>query len=142
MGRVFGKGTPRGLQGHRVELLLALLGVWREAWVLESGLEGSQGETGTISRPQEPSARASLANTKSATSTTGCYGSMAQRTVVPRAFTFPIPKEVNDETAAALPNPGVSAWLSLAFRAKLVVLSISIAIFDFTSEVIDATLFV
>ena len=52
----------------------------------------------------------------------GCrppYGSMAQRTVVPRAFTFPIPKEVNDETAAALPNPGVSAWLSLAFRAKL-----------------------
>lgn len=52
----------------------------------------------------------------------GCrppYGSMAQRTVVPRAFTFPIPKELNDETAAALPNPGVSAWLSLAFRAKL-----------------------
>jgi len=52
----------------------------------------------------------------------GCrapYGSMAQRTVVPRAFTFAIPKEVNDETAAALPNPGVSAWLSLAFRAKL-----------------------
>jgi NADPH2:quinone reductase len=26
---------------------------------------------------------------------------------------------VNDETAAALPNPGVSAWLSLAFRGKL-----------------------
>jgi NADPH2:quinone reductase len=52
----------------------------------------------------------------------GCrppYGSMAQRTVVPRAFTFPIPQEVNDETAAALPNPAVSAWLSLAFRAKL-----------------------
>jgi len=52
----------------------------------------------------------------------GCrapYGSMAQRTVVPRPFTFPVPKEVNDETAAALPNPGVSAWLSLAFRAKL-----------------------
>lgn len=53
----------------------------------------------------------------------GCrapYGAMAQRTVVPRAFTFPVPKEVSDETAAALPNPGVSAWLSLAFRAKLV----------------------
>jgi NADPH2:quinone reductase len=52
----------------------------------------------------------------------GCrppYGSMAQRTVVPRAFTFPIPQEVSDETAAALPNPGVSAWLSLAYRAKL-----------------------
>jgi len=45
---------------------------------------------------------------------------MAQRTVVPRAFTFPIPESVNDETAAALPNPGISAWLSLAYRAKLV----------------------
>jgi NADPH:quinone reductase-like Zn-dependent oxidoreductase len=48
------------------------------------------------------------------------HGAMAQRTVVPRAFTFPIPENVNDETAAALPNPGVSAWLSLAYRAKLV----------------------
>src|SRR5262249_390037 len=48
------------------------------------------------------------------------HGAMAQRTVVPRAFTFPIPENVNDETAAALANPGVSAWLSLAYRAKLV----------------------
>ncbi len=48
------------------------------------------------------------------------YGAMAQRTVVPRAFTFPIPENVDDETAAALPNPGISAWLSLAYRAKLV----------------------
>ena len=48
------------------------------------------------------------------------YGAMAQRTVVPRAFTFPIPENVNDETAAALPNPGISAWLSLTYRAKLV----------------------
>ena len=48
------------------------------------------------------------------------HGAMAQRTVVPRAFTFPLPANVNDETAAALPNPGVSAWLSLAHRAKLV----------------------
>src|SRR5581483_3413356 len=47
------------------------------------------------------------------------HGAMAQRTVVPRAFTFPVPESVNDETAAALPNPGVSAWLSLSFRAKL-----------------------
>lgn len=48
------------------------------------------------------------------------HGAMAQRTVVPRAFTFPIPENVYDETAAALPNPGVSAWLSLAYRARLV----------------------
>jgi NADPH2:quinone reductase len=38
---------------------------------------------------------------------------------VPRAFTFPIPEKLDDETAAALPNPGISAWLSLAYRAKL-----------------------
>jgi NADPH2:quinone reductase len=52
----------------------------------------------------------------------GCrppYGAMAQRTVVPKAFTFPLPDGVNDELAAALPNPGVSAWLALTWRAKL-----------------------
>jgi NADPH2:quinone reductase len=48
------------------------------------------------------------------------YGSMAQRTVVRPAFCFPLPEGLDDETAAALPNPGVSAWLTLAFRAKLV----------------------
>ena len=48
------------------------------------------------------------------------FGAMAERTVVPRAFTFPVPENVNDEIAAALPNPGISAWLSLAYRAKLV----------------------
>jgi NADPH:quinone reductase-like Zn-dependent oxidoreductase len=47
------------------------------------------------------------------------YGAMAQRAVVPRAFSFLVPEGVDDETAAALPNPGVSAWLSLAFRGKL-----------------------
>src|SRR5215471_9744106 len=53
----------------------------------------------------------------------GCrspYGAMAQRTVVPRAFVFPLPDTLADETAAALMNPGVSAWLTLAARAKLV----------------------
>jgi NADPH:quinone reductase-like Zn-dependent oxidoreductase len=47
------------------------------------------------------------------------YGAIAQRTVVRRAFCFPIPDGVDDETAAALPNPGVSAWLSLTHRARL-----------------------
>jgi len=47
------------------------------------------------------------------------YGAMAQRTVVNETFCFPVPEDLDDETAAALPNPGVSAWLSLAFRAKL-----------------------
>ena len=52
----------------------------------------------------------------------GCrppYGAMAQRTVVPKAFIFPVPAGLNDELAAAIPNPGVSAWLSLTHRAKL-----------------------
>ena len=48
------------------------------------------------------------------------HGAMAERTVVPRALTFAVPENVSDETAAALPNPAVSAWLSLASRAKLV----------------------
>jgi NADPH:quinone reductase-like Zn-dependent oxidoreductase len=47
------------------------------------------------------------------------YGAMAQRTVVNPAFCFPIPDSLDDETAAAPPNPGVSAWLSLTYRAKL-----------------------
>jgi len=47
-------------------------------------------------------------------------GAMAQRTVVPRAFTFPVPENLDDETAAAMPNPGISAWLSLTYRAKVV----------------------
>lgn len=47
------------------------------------------------------------------------YGAMAERTVVPRAFTFPVPDSVDDATGAALPNPGVSAWLTLSHRARL-----------------------
>jgi NADPH:quinone reductase-like Zn-dependent oxidoreductase len=52
----------------------------------------------------------------------GCrppYGAMAQSTVVPKAFVFPVPAGLNDELDAALPNPGVSAWLALTYRAKL-----------------------
>jgi len=47
------------------------------------------------------------------------YGTMAERAAVRSAFTFPIPDSLSDETAAAIVNPGVSAWLSLAHRAKL-----------------------
>ena len=47
------------------------------------------------------------------------YGAMAERTVAPRAFCFPVPAGIDDDTVAALPNPGVSAWLSLTHRAKL-----------------------
>jgi NADPH:quinone reductase-like Zn-dependent oxidoreductase len=47
------------------------------------------------------------------------YGAMAERTVVPRAYCFPVPSGLDDDRAAALPNPGISAWLSLTHRAKL-----------------------
>ena len=47
------------------------------------------------------------------------YGAMAERTVVPQPLAFPIPENLTDEAAAALPNPGISAWLSLSYRAKL-----------------------
>jgi len=52
----------------------------------------------------------------------GCrkpFGAMAELTVVARAFCFPLPAGIDDDTAAALPNPGVSAWVSLTHRAKL-----------------------
>jgi NADPH:quinone reductase-like Zn-dependent oxidoreductase len=47
------------------------------------------------------------------------HGAMAERTVAPRAFCFAVPAGIDDDIAAALPNPGVSAWLSLTHRAKL-----------------------
>jgi NADPH2:quinone reductase len=52
----------------------------------------------------------------------GCrppYGTMAERTVVPRAWCLPVPEEVDDDTAAALPNPALSAWLPLVWRARI-----------------------
>jgi NADPH2:quinone reductase len=47
------------------------------------------------------------------------YGSMAQRTVVPPSHSFPIPDNIDDDIAAAVVNPGLSAWGALAWRAQL-----------------------
>lgn len=47
------------------------------------------------------------------------YGAMAERTVVPAGFCFSVPSCMDDATAAALPNPGVSALLSLNSRARV-----------------------
>src|ERR1700730_11103196 len=47
------------------------------------------------------------------------YGAMAERTVGRRVQCFSVPDELDDVTAAAIPNPGVSAWLSLKHSAKL-----------------------
>lgn len=47
------------------------------------------------------------------------YGTMAERAVAKHLLCFPIPEDLDDVTAAAIPNPGVSAWLSLKHIAKL-----------------------
>jgi NADPH:quinone reductase-like Zn-dependent oxidoreductase len=47
------------------------------------------------------------------------YGAMVERAVVHRARCWPVPDSLNDVAAAALVNPGMSAWLSLEWRAKL-----------------------
>ena len=47
------------------------------------------------------------------------YGTMAERTVVPRTMCLPLPDSLDDVTAAALVNPGMSAWLALTWRAQL-----------------------
>jgi len=44
---------------------------------------------------------------------------MAERTVVARARCWPVPDGIDDVTAAALPNPALSSWLPLMWRAKL-----------------------
>ena len=48
------------------------------------------------------------------------FGAMAEHTVVRRVQCFSLPENLDDATAAAFPNPGVSAWLSLTHIAKLV----------------------
>lgn len=47
------------------------------------------------------------------------FGAMAERTVVHRARCWPVPDNVNDITAAAIVNPGMSAWLTLTQAAHL-----------------------
>lgn len=45
------------------------------------------------------------------------YGAIAELVVVPRRMCAPFPDELDDVTAAALYNPGVSQWLALQQRA-------------------------
>ena len=47
------------------------------------------------------------------------FGAMAERTVTRRAICWPIPEGVDDITAAAIVNPGMSAWLTLAISARI-----------------------
>jgi NADPH:quinone reductase-like Zn-dependent oxidoreductase len=47
------------------------------------------------------------------------FGSMAEQTVVPVAQCLPLPDDLDDITAAAIANPGLSSWAALTERAKL-----------------------
>jgi NADPH2:quinone reductase len=47
------------------------------------------------------------------------FGSMAEHTVVRRSMTVPLPDGIGDAQAAAIANPGMSAWVSMKERAKL-----------------------
>jgi NADPH:quinone reductase-like Zn-dependent oxidoreductase len=47
------------------------------------------------------------------------YGMMAERAAVSPEHCYPVPHGVDDATAAALPNPALSAWAALAWRARL-----------------------
>lgn len=45
------------------------------------------------------------------------FGALAQLTVVPEANCVALPDEVDDATAAAIANPGMSSWVALTERA-------------------------
>ncbi len=50
---------------------------------------------------------------------TAPHGSMAERTVVASAQCLAIPDDLDDVTAAAIANPGMSSWAAYTERAKL-----------------------
>lgn len=48
------------------------------------------------------------------------WGTMAEQCSVPSGMTIPLPDGIEDTKAAAIANPGMSAWLSLSDRGELV----------------------
>src|SRR5277367_4611840 len=48
------------------------------------------------------------------------YGTFAERSVTQSWLTLPLPDSVDDVTAAAMMNPGMSSWAALTARAKFV----------------------
>jgi NADPH:quinone reductase-like Zn-dependent oxidoreductase len=46
------------------------------------------------------------------------WGTMAERAAAPRRMCIPVPEKLGDVEAAAIANPGMSAWLSLKERAR------------------------
>jgi NADPH:quinone reductase-like Zn-dependent oxidoreductase len=47
------------------------------------------------------------------------FGGMAERTLAPTRQCIPLPDDLDDLTAAAIANPGMSSWAAYAERAKL-----------------------
>jgi NADPH:quinone reductase-like Zn-dependent oxidoreductase len=47
------------------------------------------------------------------------YGAFAEETVVSAGQCLPVPDDLDDVTAAAIANPGMSSWAALVERAKL-----------------------
>jgi NADPH:quinone reductase-like Zn-dependent oxidoreductase len=47
------------------------------------------------------------------------YGGMAERAVAPSAHCLALPDDLDDVTAAAIANPGMSSWAALEERARL-----------------------
>jgi NADPH:quinone reductase-like Zn-dependent oxidoreductase len=47
------------------------------------------------------------------------FGAMAEVTLVREGFCIPVPDDLDDVTAAALANPGMSAWAALVNRARI-----------------------
>lgn len=47
------------------------------------------------------------------------FGSMAERVAVKRSNCIPLPDSIDDLTAAAIANPGMSAWAAYTERARL-----------------------
>ena len=47
------------------------------------------------------------------------FGAMAEETVVDATHCVPVPDDLDDVTAAALANPGMSSWAALRHRARL-----------------------
>jgi NADPH:quinone reductase-like Zn-dependent oxidoreductase len=47
------------------------------------------------------------------------FGGMAERTVTKASHCVPLPNKLDDITAAALANPGMSSWAALKERAKI-----------------------
>jgi NADPH:quinone reductase-like Zn-dependent oxidoreductase len=47
------------------------------------------------------------------------FGSMSERTIVPSSHCVSLPDDLDDVTAAAIANPGMSAWAAFKERARL-----------------------